>query len=246
RFIGSTPAIQQIMEIIKRVAATDSTVLVQGESGTGKELVARLLHLYSPRREGPFISVCCGAFSDTLLESEIFGHVRGAFTGAIADKKGLLDLADGGTLFLDEVAEMSLQTQVTLLRVLETRTFLPVGGTAPRRVDVRFVAATNRDLAAMVANRTFREDLYYRLNVIPISLPPLRARREDIPLLAGHFLAYYSRAFGCRCEGFAPEAMARLMAHDWPGNIRELQNVIQRAVTLAKGPRITADEIILP
>jgi len=246
RFIGSTPAIQQVLEMIKRVANTDSTVLVQGESGTGKELVARLLHLYSPRRAGPFISVCCGAFSDTLLESEIFGHVRGAFTGAVADKKGLLDLADGGSLFLDEVAEMSLQTQVTLLRVLETRTFLPVGGATPRRVDVRFVAATNRDLAAMVANRTFREDLYYRLNVIPITLPPLRERRDDIPLLAGHFLAYYSRAFCRRCDGFTPQAMAQLMAHDWPGNIRELQNVIQRAITLASGSQITTDDIILP
>ncbi len=238
KIIGSTPPIQHILSLVRRVSATDSTVVIQGESGTGKELVARMIHLQSPRREGPFIGVNCGAFAETLLESEIFGHVRGAFTGAIADKKGLLEIAHEGTFFLDELGEMSPQTQVRLLRVLETREFNPVGGTRTIKINTRFVAATNRDLKAMVEQGTFREDLYYRLNVIPIQVPPLRERREDIPLLAGHFLAVYSHAFGRPFEGFDEEAMKSLMRHNWPGNVRELQNTIQRAVTLAGGPRI--------
>lgn len=243
-FIGSTPAIQELLRLVRRVAPTDSTVVIQGESGTGKELVARLLHLYSDRREKPFLGVSCGAFSETLLESELFGHVKGAFTGAIANKKGLFEIAEGGTLFLDEIGEMSLQTQVALLRVLETRTFLPVGGSQIKRTDVRIIAATNRNLQAMVENRTFREDLFYRLHVIPLYLPPLRERREDIPLLAGHFLAQYNRAFEREIGGFDEEALQMLMNWDWPGNVRELQNTIQRAVTLATGPTITAKDII--
>ncbi|MBN2714134.1 MAG: sigma-54-dependent Fis family transcriptional regulator, partial [Planctomycetes bacterium] len=244
RYIGSTQVVQDILNLIQRVATTDSTVVIQGESGTGKELISRMIHLESLRKGGPFISVNCGAFSETLLESEIFGHKRGSFTGAVADKKGLLELADGGTFFLDEVGEMSLHTQVRLLRALETREFIPVGGTDPLRVDVRFVAATNRDLTAMVDQKTFREDLFYRLNVIPVHLPSLRERREDIPLLAGHFLAQYNRLFGRNIIGFDASAEAALMEYDWPGNIRELQNTIQRAVTLTDGEFISAPQII--
>jgi len=243
QIVGSTPAMQEILALVRQIANTDSTVVIQGESGTGKEMVARLVHLQSLRRNRPFISVNCGAFSETLLESEIFGHLKGSFTGAVADKKGLLEIAEGGTFFLDEVAEMSLTVQVRLLRVLESREFLPVGGTKSRRADVRFVAATNRDLNAMVAKKAFREDLFYRLNVIPIHLPTLRERAEDIPLLAGHFLAMYNRAFGREIGGFTDAAMQVLLACDWPGNVRELQNTIQRAVTLASGTLITPQEV---
>ncbi len=234
RMIGVSPVLKEIAGVVRRVARTDSTVLVEGESGTGKELVASLLHAQSHRREGPFIAVNCGGFSETLLESELFGHVRGAFTGAVADKRGLLELADGGTFFLDEIGETSLSTQVRLLRVLETKTFLPVGGETPRRTDVRFVAATNRDLAAMADAGTFRQDLYYRLNVIPVRVPPLRDRKEDVPLLAGYFLSLYAERFNKRLVGFEPEAMDAMLAYDWPGNVRELQNAVQRAVSLAE------------
>ncbi len=243
RMIGSTPKIQEILRLVRRVAATDSTVIIQGESGTGKELIARLVHLYSLRRESAFIGVNCGAISETLLESEIFGHVRGAFTSAVSDKQGLLDLSSGGTFFLDEVGEMSLQTQVAFLRVLETKTYMPVGGTTPKKADVRIVAATKRDLESMVENRTFREDLFYRLNVIPVHLPALRERVDDIPLLAGHFLSIYSNIVGRSMEGFTDEAMEMLMNWEWPGNIRELQNTIQRAVTLATGNKIEAADV---
>ncbi len=245
QMVGSTPKIQEILALVRRVCATDSTVVIQGESGTGKEMVARMLHLQSPRRNFPFISVNCGAFSETLLESEIFGHVKGAFTGAVADKKGLLEIAHGGTFFFDEVAEMTLANQVRLLRVLENREFMPVGGTRTRRADVRFIAATNRDLSKMLEKKTFREDLFYRLNVIPIWMPPLRERREDIPLLAGHFIAMYNRSFGTEIEGLDDAAMQILMSYDWPGNVRELQNTIQRAVTLVSGRRITKGDISL-
>ncbi len=244
RLIGATTAIQNVLAMIRRISASDATVVVQGESGTGKELIARLIHLQSPRREGPFIAVNCGAFVETLLESEIFGHVRGAFTGAVADKQGLLALADGGSFFLDEVGEMTPQLQVRLLRALETREFLPVGGARPVRVDIRLIAATNRDLAAMVEAGTFREDLYYRLNVIPLALPPLRERREDIPLLAGHFLNLYNQATGRKLEGFTEGALEALLRHDWPGNIRELQNTVQRAVTLARGVKLTEEDVV--
>lgn len=243
RMIGSSPAIKEIQDIVRRTAKSDSTVLVEGESGSGKELIAALLHVQSHRREGPFIPVNCGGFSETLLESELFGHIRGAFTGAVADKKGLLELANGGTFFLDEIGETSLSTQVRLLRVLETKTFIPVGGETPRRTDVRFVAATNRDLGGMVRAGTFREDLYYRLNVIPIHMPPLRERRDDIPLLAGYFLSQYARKFNRRLTRYDQAAMDAILSYDWPGNIRELQNAVQRAVSLADGEIVTFRDV---
>ncbi|MDR0361861.1 MAG: sigma-54 dependent transcriptional regulator [Planctomycetota bacterium] len=243
RFIGSSPAIKGILDLVRRVAPTDSTVVIEGESGTGKELVAGLLHSQSPRRAGPFIAVNCGGFSETLLESELFGHVRGSFTGAVADKRGLLELAHNGTFFLDEVGEMTLSTQVRLLRALETRTFVPVGGEKALRTDARFVTATNRDLREMMEAGSFRPDLYYRLNVIPIRIPPLRARSDDIPLLAGHFLAVYSERFHKDLKGFDPRAMEALMHHSWPGNVRELQNVVQRAVSLAEGNTVGVENI---
>lgn len=244
KLIGATAEIQEVLALIRRVAVTDSTIVIQGESGTGKEVLARLIHLQSLRRQGPFINVNCGAFTETLLESEIFGHKKGAFSGAIADKKSMLEIANGGTFFLDELGEMSPATQVRFLRVLEAREFVPVGGTHSVRVDVRFIAATNRNLEAMVDRGTFREDLFYRLNVIPIHVPPLRERRDDIPLLAGHFLAIYNRAFGRSIEGFEDTAMDEIMRRNWPGNIRELQNTIQRAVTLTAGSRISIADIL--
>lgn len=246
RLIGTTPGIQEVMTLIRRVAATDSTVVISGDSGTGKEMVARMLHLQSHRREGPFISVNCGAFSETLLESEIFGHLKGSFTGALAEKKGLLALADGGTFFLDELGEMTQATQIKFLRVLENREFMPVGETKLQRVDVRFIAATNRDLDAMVESGTFREDLFFRLNVIPISLPSLVERRDDIPLLAGHFLAIFAKSLNRELNGFTLGAMDALVHRDWPGNIRELQNTIQRAATLATGNEITEADLAPP
>jgi two-component system response regulator PilR (NtrC family) len=236
--LGNSDEIRAIHDVLKRVAPTDSTVLVSGESGTGKELVARALHYLSLRAAGPFVSVNCGAFPETLLESELFGHVKGSFSGAHADKKGLMEVADKGTFFLDEIGETPHETQVKLLRVLEERRFYPVGGTTARKVDVRFVAASNRDLLQMVTEGSFREDLYYRLNVIPIALPPLRERRKDIPLLAAHFLAKYSQKLGKEIRGISPPAQAKLEAHDWPGNVRELENALQRAVALAKGDTI--------
>ncbi len=233
--LGNSEPIREIHDILKRVAPTDSTVLVSGESGTGKELVARALHYLSLRAAGPFVSVNCGAFPETLLESELFGHVKGSFSGAHADKKGLLEVADKGTFFLDEIGETPPETQVKLLRVLEERRFYPVGGTTARKVDVRFIAASNRDLLQMVAEGSFREDLYYRLNVIPVTLPALRDRRKDIPLLAAHFLAKYSGKLNREIRSISPAAQAKLEAHDWPGNVRELENTLQRAVALARG-----------
>ncbi len=240
---SNDPRVREIIDVIRRVAPTDSTVLIQGESGTGKELVARAIHAESLRATAPLIPANCGAFTETLLESELFGHVRGAFTGAVADKKGLLDVADRGTLFLDEVGDMSPQTQVKLLRILENRSFRPVGGVTDKLVDVRFIAATNRDLPEMIARGTFREDLYYRLNVIPIELPPLRERKVDIPLLAGHFLADYAAKTGKPIKSIDEEAAAWLKGHDWPGNVRELENTIERAVALATGDRLRVEDL---
>lgn len=240
---GRSPAIQELHALIARIAPTDSTVLMQGESGTGKELVARALHENSLRAGEPFVSVNCGAFPETLLESEMFGHMRGSFTGAVADKPGLLEAADKGTFFLDEVSEMSPTLQVKLLRMLEEREFTPVGATKPRKVDVRFVAATNRNLEEEVRKGRFREDLYYRLNVIPIRLPPLRERRGDIPLLAGRFLAAYTQTMRSTVRGISDEALDALMRYDWPGNVRELENCIQRAVALAEGPEIQVKDL---
>jgi len=240
---GNDPRIREIVDVIRRVAPTDSTVLISGESGTGKERVARAIHAESLRSAEPLIPVNCGAFTETLLESELFGHVRGSFTGAVADKKGLLEVADRGTLFLDEVGEMSPQTQVKLLRALENRSFRPVGGVSDRFVDVRFIAATNRDLQNMVARGTFREDLYYRLNVIPLEVPPLRARKGDTPLLAGQFLAKYAAKVGKPISVISEKAADWLKAYDWPGNVRELENTIERAVALARSNELTIDDL---
>ena len=243
--IGAGPVIQEIHNLIRRVAPTDSTILIQGESGTGKELVARAVYNCSSRSEEAFIVVNCGAFTESLLESELFGHIRGSFTGAISDKKGLLEIAHRGTFFLDEVSEMSKQTQVKFLRVLEEREFKPVGSTETRRADVRFITATNRDLAKAVARGEFREDLFYRLNVIPITIPPLRERKEDIPLLAGHFLARYSEEMGKNVTSVSPEAMDFLINYDWPGNVRELENTIQRAVALSRDAVLTTEDLVI-
>jgi len=230
--VGSSPSILAIHQLVDQVATTDSTVLVTGESGTGKELVARALHYASLRADGPMMRVNSGALTPSLLESELFGHLKGSFTGAGEDRPGLFTLADHGTLFLDEVGDLAAETQVKLLRVLENGEFMPVGGRETRTCDVRVVAATNRDLKAMVAAGTFREDLYYRLAVITVQLPALRERRDDIPLLAGHLLARHAVKLRRGVAGFTPRALAALTAHDWPGNVRELDNRIQRGVAL--------------
>ena len=242
--IGNSQGLRSVFSLVRRVAATDSTVLITGESGTGKELVARSIHLLSSRRDRNFLSANCGAFAESILESELFGHVRGAFTSAIADKKGLFEVADSGTLFLDELGEMSSQVQVKLLRVLEEREFTPLGGIDPVKVDVRFIAATNCDLEQGVSQGSFREDLYYRLNVIPVQLPPLRDRKEDIPLLAGHFLNVYNRQMHKEVVKFSDQAMESLMAYDWPGNVRELENTVQRAVALVEGTEVQRDDLL--
>ncbi|RMG07414.1 MAG: sigma-54-dependent Fis family transcriptional regulator [Planctomycetota bacterium] len=243
--LGNSPALRNVLDIVRRVAPTDTTVLVTGESGTGKELLARALHYCSSRSEGPYLSINCAAFPAPLLESELFGHVKGAFSGAHRDKKGLIEVCNRGTLFLDEVGEMNLETQVKLLRVLEDRRILPVGSTEPKTVDVRFICATNRDLEEAVADGRFRADLYYRINVLPVHLPPLRERRKDIPLLAAHFLVKYSRKLGKKVRSISPRVQARLEAHSWPGNVRELENTIQRAVTLARG-EVIDDMSLIP
>ncbi len=233
--VGNSPQMRQVLDMVRRVAPGESTILIQGESGTGKELIARMIHYFSPRASAPFIGVNCGAFPESLLESELFGHLKGTFTGAHADKKGLLQIADGGTFFLDEVGDMPLPIQVKLLRVLEERQFYPLGGTKPVRIDVRFVSATNRDLAEEVRQGRFRGDLFFRLNVIPITLPPLREREGDIPLLAGYFMRKHAAQMGREIVGIAPAAQAKLESYSWPGNVRELENAIQRAIALARG-----------
>ena len=239
--LGNSDAMRRVLDVVKRVAPTDSTVLVTGESGTGKELLSRALHYCSHRAAGPFLSVNCAAFPEALLESELFGHVKGAFSGAHVDKKGLLEVCEQGTFFMDEVGELSRNTQVKLLRVLEDRRVLPVGGTQPRRVDVRIICATNRDLEEEVRAGRFRADLYYRINVLPILLPPLRERKRDIPLLAAHFLVKYSRRLGREVHSISPDFRRRLEEHDWPGNVRELENTIQRGVMLSRGPVLEGD-----
>jgi DNA-binding NtrC family response regulator len=242
--LGNSEAMRDVLNVIRRVAPTDSTVLVTGESGTGKELFSRALHYCSHRAGGPFLSVNCGAFPESLLESELFGHVKGAFSGAYQDKKGLIEVCDKGTFFMDEVGELSASTQVRLLRVLEDRRVLPVGGTKPRKVDVRFLCATNRDLEEEIRTGRFRADLFYRINVLPVHIPPLRERKKDIPLLAAHFLAKYARRLGRDVTGISPRVQAKLMAYHWPGNVRELENSIQRAVTLSRGPILDTDPIL--
>jgi two-component system response regulator PilR (NtrC family) len=238
RIVGKSPGMQRVFELVRKVAPARTSVLLSGESGTGKELVARALHHLSPRDKGPFVGVNCGAIPESLLESELFGHVRGAFTGAVADRQGLFAAAHNGTLFLDEIGELSAQMQVSLLRVLQERKVKRVGGTSEEEFDVRVVAASNRDLEAEVERGAFRSDLYYRLNVIQLHLPPLRARREDVPLLAEHFLRKHCASLGRALGGFEPEAMAVLCDYDYPGNVRELENLIERAVTLESGERI--------
>jgi len=241
--LGVSDAMQHVFATIRTVAGTTSTVLISGESGTGKELVARAVHFNSLRRDRPFVAVNCGAMPENLLESELFGHVRGAFTGAHANKKGLVEAAEGGTIFLDEIGEMPPSMQVKLLRVLQDHRFRRVGGTEEVQADVRVVAATNQDLTAMVADGRFREDLYYRLNVLSIVLPPLRDRREDIPLLAEHFLQHHASEMGKRVRTMSAEALQLLQAHAWRGNVRELQNAIERAVALEQTETILPESL---
>jgi len=243
--LGGSAAMRSVHDLVARVAPTNATVLVQGETGTGKELVARAIHDASPRAARPFVAVNCAGFAETLLESELFGHERGAFTGADRARQGVFEAAHTGTLFLDEAGEMGLPLQAKLLRVLTNGEVVRVGATAPRRVDVRIVAATNRDLNAMVAAGTFREDLYYRLAVFPIAVPPLRERREDVPLLAAHFLALAGRELNTPARSLSAGAMARLAAYGYPGNVRELRNLIERATILARGAVIEAEDLPL-
>ena len=236
--IGRSPKMQALYQMIETVAQVQSTVLVTGESGTGKELVARAVHICSPRATEPFVSINCGAFPETLLESELFGYVKGAFTGANQNKRGLFEVADGGTIFLDEIGEMNLTMQVKLLRVLQERCVRPVGGTDEIAIDVRVIAATNRDLERQVAENTFCEDLYYRLNVIPVTVPPLRDRREDVPMLVNHFIKKYAGVAGRNIARIHTESLSLLGQYEWPGNVRQLENTIERAIALE-----TADEL---
>jgi Nif-specific regulatory protein len=241
--IGQSPSMQQIFAMIDRVADSNATVMIYGESGTGKELVARAMHFNSPRKEKPYIQVNCAALPETLLESELFGHEKGAFTGAVARRQGRFELANHGTLFLDEIGEISLAMQAKLLRVLQEKTFERVGGVETIKVDVRIVTATNRNLQAAIKEGTFREDLYYRLNVIPIQLPPLRERKEDIPLLVQYFLEKLD--IKKRIQNIDPDAIKALVNYQWPGNVRELENVLERAIIIAPGNRITCDQVPL-
>ncbi|MBI5181787.1 MAG: sigma-54-dependent Fis family transcriptional regulator, partial [Nitrospirae bacterium] len=244
--IGKSEKMQMVFEQITRIAKTNSTIAIYGESGTGKELVARAIHYNSLRASGPFVAISCGALPETLLENELFGHIRGAYTGATENKEGLFAKADKGTIFLDEIGEAPLSFQVKLLRVLEEREFNPIGGGKPTRVDVRVIVATNRDLQRCVAEGTFREDLFYRIHVIPIYLPPLRERREDIPFLADHFLKKYCREMEKDIKGFVPSAIQKMMLYGWPGNIRELENRIEQAVAMGTKSKIVEDEVFLP
>lgn len=240
--VGSSPSMRELIETLKLVAPSDATVLIQGESGTGKELVASAIHHNSPRKSEPFIKVNCAALPETLLENELFGHEKGAFTGATAAKKGRFQMADQGTMFLDEIAEMTPATQAKILRVLQEREFEPVGGTRSIRVDTRIISATNRNIEEEVAGDRFREDLYYRLNVVALTVPPMRDRLADIPLLAEHFLKQYATKNKRTFKGFQPRAMDLLMRYSWPGNVRELENVIERAVILSMGERIGPEQ----
>jgi DNA-binding NtrC family response regulator len=244
--VGTSSRLRQALEVVERVADTDSTVLLTGESGTGKELFARALHYNSRRADRLLVTVNCGAIPGELLESELFGHVRGAFTNAVSHREGRFALAHGGTLFLDEIGDMSPNLQVKLLRVLQERTFEPVGASRSVSVDVRVVAATNQDLQEAIRDRRFREDLYYRLNVIPIEVPPLRERREDVPLLLRHFLDVQNKAKGRSVTGFSEDAMERLLAHDWPGNVRELENLVERLVILRGDGEVAAADLPPP
>ncbi len=243
RVIGNSSAMQRVFDLVSQVADSRANVLVTGESGTGKEMIARAIHEMSERRDGPFIVVNCAAIPENLLESELFGHVRGAFTGALHNKEGLFELADGGTLFLDEVGDLPLPLQVKVLRAIQEKSFRRVGGTHDQQVDARIVSATNRRLEEEVVRARFREDLYYRLNVIEIPLPPLRERKDDIALLVDHFIEKYARELGKDVKGMSDEALAKLLAYRFPGNVRELENVIERAAALTRGPVIQVESL---
>ncbi len=239
--VGKSDPMLQLFQLIEQVAPSRSTVLIQGESGTGKELVAKAVHANSPRRDRPFIPVNTGAVPSELLESTLFGHERGAFTSAVSAKKGLFEVADGGTLFLDEIGTMTIEMQAKVLRVLQDRRFMHVGGTQEIQVDVRIIAATNVNLQQAVKEGRFREDLFYRLNVITVELPPLRQRRTDIPLLAAHYLQRYSEENGFPTRELAPDALRVMMDYEWPGNVRELENAMERAVVLSRGKEVTSE-----
>ena len=241
--VGTAEPMLEVYRMVARVAPTTSTVLIQGETGTGKELIARAVHTASRRSDQPFVPVDCSALVESLLETELFGHTKGAFTGAVADKRGLFEVAGGGTCFLDEIGEVSPGVQARLLRVLQEREVRRVGGTDRFKVDVRVIAATNKDLGALVAEGRFREDLFYRLSVVTICLPPLRERREDIPLLARHFLKSYAAVNARPACCITPEAMARLVAYDWPGNVRELQHAVEQAAALSASPLLSPDDL---
>ncbi len=244
--IGKSRSMQQVLDLVKRISRATANVLITGESGTGKEVIARAIHENGPRADKNFVAVNCAAIPEALLESELFGHARGAFTGAIAKKRGLFEEADGGTIFLDEIGDLDLALQAKLLRVIQERTIRPVGETVSRAIDVRIIAATHRDLKDLISQNRFREDLYYRLSVIPIALPPLRERSEDIPLLANYFLAKYASGNGSLAKGFTKAALARLMQMKWEGNVRELENVIERAVVLSTESLIDVEDLPSP
>lgn len=243
--IASSEKMHSVLRQVAQIATTDSTVCLYGESGTGKELIARAIHVASRRADHPFVPINCGAIPENLLENELFGHIKGAYTGADRTQSGLLQQAEGGTLFLDEISELPQSLQVKFLRVIQEREFSPLGAGHPVKVDIRFVAATNKDLARLVAEGKFREDLYYRVHVIPVSLPPLRERPEDIPLLASFFLKRFSHAMGKDVLELSPEALRQLMLYDWPGNVRELANVMERAVALSTKPLVSSDLLLL-
>ncbi len=243
QIVGDAAALKEVLAKVEQVAPTHSTVLLRGETGTGKELVAHAIHINSPREDKPFVRVNCAALAPGILESELFGHEKGAFTGAMARRAGRFELADGGTLFLDEVGDLPMEVQVKLLRVLQEREFERVGGAETLRVDVRVISATHRDLEAQIADGKFREDLYYRLNVFPIHLPPLRDRLEDLPRLVDHFVHKFNRTTGKAVRGFDPSAIGALTAYGWPGNVRELENVVERAIIVARGPEVTAADL---
>jgi len=242
--VGPSPAMKRVLEIVRRVSPTDSTILITGESGTGKELLAREIHKHSPRHHAPFVVVDCGALVETLFESELFGHVKGSFTGAYATKHGRFEVANGGTIFLDEISNISLNIQAKLLRVIQEREITRVGSSQPIKVDVRIIAATNQDLASCVRQGTFREDLFYRLSVVPIHLPPLRHRQEDIPFLLEHFLQKYCQKAKKKIKSIPPQVRTALLKYEWPGNIRELENTIERAVVLARGEELNMADLI--
>jgi len=241
--IGKSPPMQRVYDLVEKVSQTKANVLITGESGTGKELVAKAVHYNSTRKDRSFVTLNCGAIPENLLESELFGHMKGSFTGAIANKRGLLEMAENGTLFMDEIGELPLPLQVKMLRVIQEREFKRVGGTEDIKVDVRIISASNQDLQQKVALGTFREDLFYRLNVIQIKIPPLRERKEDIPLLVNHFVRKYSADTGKEIEGVSPEALELLLGYDFPGNVRELENIIERSITLETSPTIAERHI---